>query len=157
MAEPYWAVAVAQPNRERFVQSMLAWKGFESYVPRILTAKGRSAPLFPSYVAVRVTDVWYGLRWSPGVVRVLMNGERPARLEDSVVEEIRQREEGGFVQLPREQGLERGQKVRVLHGMFAGRTAIYEGMTGSQREKVLLDILGQVVPVDMPLGYVEAV
>ena len=156
MSEPYWTVAVAMSQREDLVRQHLERDGFEVYVPKIKVAK-RPAPLFPGYLMVRVYVRWYPIRWCPGVLRLLMDGERPARLRDHVVNEIRGREVRGFVKLPKVPTLEKGTKVRVLTGTFAGHVAIYDGMSGTQRERVLLDLLGQSVPVNMPVGSVEPV
>ena len=156
-AEPYWAVAVTQSNREDFVQTLLARDGFESYRPKIRTAPKRTASLFPGYLMVRVVVRWYPIRWCPGVLKLLMNGDKPAKLADQIVNEIKGREVRGFVKLPKPATLQPGQKVIVTKGMFQGRTAIYEGMNGNQRERILLDLLGQAVPVEMPIGSVEPV
>jgi transcription antitermination factor NusG len=154
MTEPYWTVAVAMSQREDLVRHHLDRAGFETYVPKIKDGK-RSAPLFPGYLMVRVVVRWYPVRWCPGVLRLLMDGERPARLRDAVVDEIKGREVRGFVKLPKPPTLQEGQPVRVITGTFAGRTAIYAGMSGAQRERVLLDLLGQSVTVTMPVGSVE--
>ena len=154
MIEPYWTVAVAQSSRETTVQAFLAKDGFEVYWPRIKT-ETRTAALFPGYLMVRVVVRWYPIRWCPGVLKVLMNGDKPARLADAIVDEIKGREVQGFVKLPQPPTLQNGQSVRVKHGMFAGHAAIYAGMSGSQRERVLLDLLGQSVTVTLPIGNVE--
>ena len=86
-----------------------------------------------------------------------MNGDRPARLADKIVNEIKGREVRGFVKLPKEPGLEVGQAVRIKTGTFQGRIAIYAGMNGVQRERVLLDWLGQSVTAILPVGQVEPV
>jgi transcriptional antiterminator RfaH len=154
MSEPYWTVA--QVVRPELVCSLLKREGFETYAPKIRIQR-RAAPLFPGYLMVRVVVRWYPVRWCPGVLRLLMNGERPARLADHIVAELRTREVRGFIKLIREPGaLEIGQRVRVLTGTFAGRIAIYQGMSGTVRERILLDWLGQSVPVIMPTGNVEA-
>jgi transcription antitermination factor NusG len=155
MTEPYWAIAVAQTNREDFVQSLLKREGFEVYWPKIKTESKRTAGLFPGYLMVRVVVRWYPIRWCPGVIKVLMTGERPSKLADVIVDEIRGREVKGFVRLPKPATLERGQKVRVMRGTFAGRVALYEGMAGPQRERVLLDLLGQSVAVTLPADNIE--
>jgi len=154
MTDPYWAVAVVQTNREDLVQTLLNREGFETYRPRIKLAQKRTGSLFPGYLMCRVIVRWYPIRWTPGVLRVLMSGDTPARLPNTIIDEIRGREVRGFVKLPKEPTLTNGQKVIVTKGLFAGRTAIYEGMDGSQRERVLLDLLGQSVPVVMPVGSV---
>jgi transcription antitermination factor NusG len=160
---PYWAVAVAQPHHERLVQTLLERQDFETYWPKIKTPAKRTASLFPGYLMVRVIVRWYPVRWCPGVLRVLMNGDKPARLDDRVITEIKSRERGGFVKLPKAPSVARGQRVRVVRGMFAGHVGIYDGMSGSQRERVLLQWLTGTgnstgsVAVVMPLGSVEAI
>lgn len=156
MTEPYWAVAVVQGGKEEMVQTLLAREGFVSYRPKIRAPQRRTASLFPGYLMCRVIVRWYPIRWTPGVLRVLMSGDRPAHLPDHVVDEIKGREVKGFVRLPKPKTLEAGQPVIVTKGMFAGHTAIYDGMSGPQRERVLLDLLGQSVAVTMPAGCVVA-
>jgi transcription antitermination factor NusG len=156
MTEPYWTVAVAMSQREDLVRRHLERDQFEVYVPKIRAAK-RVAPLFPGYLMVRVVVRWYPIRWCPGVLKLLMHGDRPAKLADAVVDEIKGREVRGLVKLPKPPALQEGQPVRVLTGTFAGHTAIYAGMNGAQRERVLLDLLGQSVTVTMPVGQVEPI
>ena len=157
-ASPYWAVAVAQGNREDLVATLLKREGFETYRPRYREGK-RVASLFPGYLMVRVVLRWYPVRWCPGVQRLLMNGDHPARLADKIVEEIMSREVRGLVKLPEREPdkLEPGRAVRVRQGSFAGHIGIYDGMSGPDRERVLLSLMGQVVPVTMAIGNVERV
>jgi transcriptional antiterminator RfaH len=154
--QPYWTVAVAMSQREDLVTEHLKREGFETYVPKVREEK-RAAPLFPGYLMVRVVVRWYPIRWCPGVLKLLMAGDTPAKLADAIVDEIKGRERGGFVKLPKAATLQEGQSVRVTTGMFAGRTAIYQGMNGSQRERILLDLLGQSVSVTMPKGSIEPI
>jgi hypothetical protein len=57
-------------------------------------------PLFPAYAFVMIVSGWWNARWSPGVVRLIMNGLLPAHVPDAVISEIRSRERGGVVELP---------------------------------------------------------
>jgi transcription antitermination factor NusG len=154
MSEPYWAIAVTQSNRDDFVQQMLKRQGFESYRPRIKTEKKNIASLFPGYLMVRVIVRWYPIRWCPGVLKLLMAGDQPAKLADHIVTAIQQREVKGFVKLPK---LEPGTPVRITSGTFTGFMGIYDGMSGPQRQRVLLDLLGQKVPVTLARGSIELV
>ena len=122
---------------------------FETYMPRI-RRHGRVLPLFATYIFVRIIDRWYPVRWSVGITRVLMDGERPARLADDVVDSIRGREVGGVVVLPRAPRIRPGQRVRVLRGSFQDRVGVYDRMDGADRERILLDLLGRKVPVVLP-------
>jgi transcription antitermination factor NusG len=84
-----------------------------------------------------------------------MDGLHPARVPDTVIEEIRARERNGAIELPRRQ-LRAGDRVRILAGPFCGQLAIYAGMSGLERVTVLLQILGSATRVTLPRSDIEA-
>jgi transcription antitermination factor NusG len=90
----------------------------------------REAPLFPGYCFVWIELQWHRARWCPGVVRLIMDGVQPAKVSNTVIEEIRGRERNGAIELPRRL-LKPGDRVRLLTGPFQGHLAIYAGMSGS--------------------------
>jgi transcriptional antiterminator RfaH len=154
----FWAVAQIErrmqtPCKGRpnsLLEYILQRAGYETYLPRLqLRRHGvtRNIPLFPSYIFVRVVDRWYPITSSPGVIRLLMNGDRPAALIDSALDLIRGKERGGFVRLPR--GTAKGDQVRVLGGQFVGHIGLYDGQTSHERERVLLELLGRSVRVEL--------
>jgi transcription antitermination factor NusG len=147
----YWACAQLQPNRERLALHMLGLAGFETYAPRIRTrravlGRGRllegSAPLFLGYAFLLIHAAWYPARYSQGVIRLVLDGDHPARVSDSIITDLRRREVDGFVELPKARGLQRGDKLRVIHGALEGQLAIFEGMRPRERVEVLLTLLG---------------
>jgi transcriptional antiterminator RfaH len=119
----YWCCAQVEPRRERLASHCLGLAGYEIYQP-LLREQRRShgrkitvtPPLFPGYLFVWVVRGWWDARWSPGVVRLIMDGLVPARVPDAVIGEIRSRERGGFVELPKPRGLRPGMRVRVISG-----------------------------------------
>ena len=42
--------------------------------------------------------------------------------------------------------------MRIKSGSFAGHIGIHDGMSGKDRQRVLLKMLGQTVPVELPNG-----
>jgi transcription antitermination factor NusG len=48
-------------------------------------------PLFQGYIFVLVTLQWHAVRWSRGIVRIVMDGDRPALCPDDVIAELRGR------------------------------------------------------------------
>ena len=54
-----------------------------------------------------------------------------------------------LITLPRAPRLSPGQKVRVVRGSFEDRIGIYDGMSGIDRECILLDLLGRQVQVTL--------
>jgi transcription antitermination factor NusG len=147
---PYWTVAQIEAQHEHIARLLLMRLGFETYMPRI-KVRNRISLLFPTYVFVRVVDRWYPILWTAHVVRLLMAGDKPACLKDEIMANIRKREVGGFVKLPIPQTqLKAGQKVRIVSGSFAGQIGLYQGQTGRDRERVLLELLGRQVPIELP-------
>jgi transcription antitermination factor NusG len=149
----YWAVVQTEAQREPITRLLLMRLGFETYAPRI-RIKQRTALLFPTYVFVRVVDRWYPIVWTAHVVRVLMSGDKPAQLKDAIMADIRKREVGGFVKLPAQRRLKPGQKVSIIAGSFLGQIGLYQGSSSRDRERVLLELLGQKVPVELPSKHV---
>jgi transcriptional antiterminator RfaH len=145
-----WWVVQTEANFEHVARLLLMRLGFVTYAPRI-KVRGRVAWLFPAYLFVGAREQFYPILWTNRVVRLLMAGDRPAQLPEDVVTNIRKREHNGFVKLPNvSRQLKKGQKVRVIRGSFEGQIGLYEGMSGKDRERVLLELLGQVVPVELP-------
>jgi transcriptional antiterminator RfaH len=127
---------------------MLVQGGFTVYAPKLRerrTIRGRredsEVPLFPGYAFVAIELQWHAARWCPGVIRLVMDGLRPAKVSDAVIEEIRSRERNGAVELPKRR-LQYGDRVKILAGPFRGHLAMYAGMSTHERVAVLLQILG---------------
>src|SRR6516164_5325017 len=148
-AMAYWAVARLEPHRERLALHCLGLAGFETYFPRLREKRmshGR-----------RIEVRWHAARWSVGILGLIMDGIRPAKVADSVIEEIRSRERGGLVELPRRDGLKAGDQVRILAGPFEGHLGLYAGMRPHERVLVLLALLGGQQRVELPKDSIEAV
>jgi transcriptional antiterminator RfaH len=160
----YWAVARLEPHRERLALHCLGLAGFETYFPRLREKRmshGRRIevrpPLFPGYCFLTIEAQWHAARWSVGILGLIMDGIRPAKVADSVIEEIRSRERGGLVELPRRDGLKAGDQVRILAGPFEGHLGLYAGMRPHERVLVLLALLGGQQRVELPKDSIEAV
>ena len=145
----YWSVVQTETQREHIARMWMMRSGYETYAPRIKINRKRAALLFPSYIFVHIVERWYPITWTPGVLRLLMNGDQPARLRDEIVTRIKKQEVKGFVQLPSKEP-KLGSKMKIIRGPFAGRVAVFDGMSGPERERVLLELLGQTVPVVLP-------
>src|SRR5262249_6580305 len=163
-AMSFWACARLEPRREALAAHCLALAGFSVYTPRLReqrVLRGRhvevNPPLFPGYCFVAIVLQWHAARWCPGVIRLVMDGAQPARVLDAVIDEIRARERGGLIELPKPPLARPGDAVRILRGPFAGRLAIYAGMKPRQRVEVLLSLLGSSQRVMLAADAVEAV
>lgn len=149
-----WVVLMTKPNHEAIASENLKRQGYEHYCPRYQEplapkdSKGRF--LFPRYIFVLVVNTWHSLRGTRGVSYVLMTSNGPQPISNYIIEDLKNREDkNGFVQLARSPKFEAGAKVRLGEGSFAGRVAVYEGMTNHERCSVLMDMLGRQVRTEI--------
>ena len=160
----FWAAAQLQPQRDQLALHCLKLFGFETYAPRLRdqrTIRGRKVIktplLFPGYVFVLIELQWNQARWSPGVVRLVMDGITPAAVPDTVVTSLKAREVNGLIELPPPPRFRRGDRVRVLHGPLAGQVGLFAGMKPRERVAVLLTLLGSSRRVELAGAAVERV
>jgi transcriptional antiterminator RfaH len=160
----FWAAAQLQPQRDQLALHCLKLFGFETYAPRLRdrrTIRGRKVIktplLFPGYVFVLIELQWNQARWSPGVVRLVMDGITPAAVPDTVVTSLKAREVNGLIELPPPPRFRRGDRVRVLHGPLAGQVGLFAGMKPRERVAVLLTLLGSSRRVELAGAAIERV
>jgi transcriptional antiterminator RfaH len=158
---PYWAVVQTETHREQVACHFLQLHGYTLYMPKIRVRRaGARTPiaqsLFPNYAFVAIELQWHSARWSPGVVRLVMDGERPARVPDAAIAELKAMERDGYIRLepPQSARLERGDQVKILKGPFTGRHALFDGMRPHERVAVLLELLGGRLSVELAKGDV---
>jgi transcriptional antiterminator RfaH len=157
----FWAAAQLRPSQTRLALHCLALAGFVTYVPRLRVRRARrgrdvkAAPLlFPGYAFVAIELQWRAAHYAPGVIRLVQDGQQPAVVPDQVIAELRAREVGGLIELPRARGLCAGDRVRIRRGAFAGHLAVFAGMAPHERVAVLLALLGGHQRVTLPKGDV---
>jgi transcriptional antiterminator RfaH len=152
-----WYVVQTQPCAERRAMAHLERQGFTTYLPRYRKRRRHArrvetveAPLFPRYLFVSIdlaSQRWRSIHSTVGVSHLVCNGSDPAPLPDAVIDQLRAREEEGFVQLPLRPSFKPGEAVRILDGAFTSCLGLYEGMKDGERIAVLLDLLGRKVRI----------
>jgi len=159
---PYWCAARLQGHREALALHCLALAGYETYYPRLRDRRIRHGrrvelrpALFPGYAFIAIELQWHTARWTAGVINLIMDGSGPARVPDSVIDEIRSRERGGLVELPKPAGPSPGDRVRVLAGPLQGQLGLYAGQRPHERVLVLLALLGGQQRVELAASDVE--
>jgi transcriptional antiterminator RfaH len=159
----YWCAARLLAQHEQYALHCLDVAGYRSYYPRLRVRRARFGrrvevlpALFPGYAFIAIELQWHAARWCPCVINLIMDGPVPARVPDSVINEIRSREVRGAVELPRRDGFKPGDQVRVLHGPLAGRLGLYVEMRPKERIEVLLQMLGSLQRVELARAAIEA-
>jgi transcription antitermination factor NusG len=135
-------------KRSATAASPLALSSFADLLPAALCQlrkiAAQAAPLFPAYACVLIELQWHAARWSPGVLRLVLAGDRLARVPDKVIADLKGHERDGLVELPPPPSFQRGDPVRIVRGVFTGQLALFEGQRPHERVAVLLQLLGRV-------------
>lgn len=161
-----WAVAVAHWNMQGTACDHLQRQGFEVYAPRFCEQTVRhgrkilrSRYLFDCYFFVAFVECWRAIVSTKGVSKLLMSGDRLSVVDQTIISELRNREDGrGFVRLKQNHHhrFRCGQSVRVIYGPMSGVIGIVAGMSGPERVRVLLNILGRKTPATMHQDQIAA-
>ena len=110
-------------------------------------------PMFPRYLFIRLDSSDQGKSWSPirstlGVSQLVHFGARAAKVDDTLVDLLRQREQA----LPTEAMFHSGDAVVIADGPFAGIEAIYQTVDAERRAFILLEILAKPVSMHIDAG-----
>jgi transcriptional antiterminator RfaH len=162
-----WHVVQTHSRAEAKAAYHLDRQGFGVYLPRYLKRRRHArrvetvaAPLFPRYLFVSIdmaTQRWRCVRSTIGVSNLVSYGNEPAPVAPSLIDALRAREdERGFISLTNPLRFVRGDKIRVLDGVFSEFTGLFDGMTDKERVAVLLDLMGRKVRVVMDMESVIA-
>jgi transcription antitermination factor NusG len=157
-----WFVARVYPNRENSAQFNLDRLGFRSFAPRVRRTvrharKSRNvlAPLFPGYIFLILDlsrDRWRAVNSTFGVASLIMGAEQPMPVPRGIVEALAITENSGLVRS--DNGLEVGQKVRVVSGPFADALCRLVHLDDRGRVRVLLEIMGTEVTAQLDRSHV---
>ena len=155
-----WYLVHTKPRQEDVALVNLQRQGYECYLPqmRIERVRRRKAevatePMFPRYLFIRLDTSDQGKSWSPirstlGVSQLVHFGARAAKVDDTLVDLLRQRERS----LPTEAMFQTGDSVVIADGPFAGIEAIYQTADAERRAFILLEILAKPVSMHLDAG-----
>jgi transcription antitermination factor NusG len=142
------------PHRENQAQFNLHRLGFRSFLPRLRRTVRHARrsletlqPLFPGYIFI-IIDLskhrWRSVNGTFGIASLIMGAEQPRPVPPGVVEAlIVSYASCGALRL--DDGLEIGQKVRILSGPFNETLCRLAHLDDRGRVRVLLEIMGMEV------------
>jgi transcriptional antiterminator RfaH len=159
-SKPAWYVVHSRPKCEHIAASLMAGlEGVQTYCPRIRfqksTRRGKVwfvEALFPSYFFAyfNPSEMLRAVKHSQSVIRVVGFGESLARVEDSVIEQIKAEMADDEVRVV-EVGIEVGDIVELTEGPMRGLKGIVNAkLSGADRVRVLLEFLGRENAVEVP-------
>jgi len=144
----HWYAINSKPRQEERALENLERQGFEAWLPMLTVEKFRRGklakvvePMFSRYLFIRLDTEqtnWSPIRSTLGVSKLVSFGNRPAIIEDGLIEALRQLP----VREP-ERLFQPGQAVKFVDGPLRGLEGIYEQADGEMRAMVLVDLLSK--------------
>ena len=157
----HWYALYTKPHKEHHVSSFLESKGFETYLPTIQVRKNgkrKTEPFFSCYlfVCMDLADALPGVRWTPGLRRVVSFGGEPAAVPDDAISLIRRRvAEMGELDYSGCR-FKSGERVVIKDGPLKHFEATFDRALSSQeRAMVLVDLLGRWTRCEVDVSCLE--
>ncbi len=148
-----WYVIHTKPRQEQRALSNLQQQGYQCYLPMIAIEKLTrervnviEEPLFPRYLFICLDAGRHGQNWSPirstwGVSGLVTFGSAPAKVDNSLIDLMRQQEQG--LNHAPQRLFSEGETLLVVDGPFAGLEAIYQMTNGENRAMILIELMGK--------------
>ncbi len=161
----YWYLIHSKPKDEKVAKENLERQGYETYLPLILGRTKRRGktiksiqPMFPRYLFIHLseqTDDWGPIRSTLGVSSLIRFGITPAKIPDTLINSLKERENSqGIHELPSKKLLA-GDKVLIVEGPFEGYEATLFSQKSDDRVIVLLKIAENFVKVKLEQSLIE--
>ncbi len=139
-----WFVLNTKPKKEAQVEKLFFEGGFTTYFPKH-QIDNRIKPFFPGYAFIffDFPSQYQMVKYTRGIKKLVGNGERPTPLPESVIENIRQREISGFIELEKHGIMpEAGDEIEVMEGAMKGLRGVFKNeLSGNDRVMILLDFV----------------
>ena len=153
-----WYLVQSLARQERRAEFQLAVQGYRVFLPSFSktvrharTMRIVRAPVFAGYQFIILDlgrDQWRSVNGTFGVARLITVQDRPSPVPRGLVEAMLDRTDGvGETHLS--YSFEPGQPVRVLTGPFAELVGTFHALDAGGRVRVLLEIMGGAVPVQL--------
>ena len=163
----HWYALHTKPRKEHQVHNHLVAQGIEAYLPVIVRpySRGRATweqPFFSRYLFGRLDLAQTPLsavNWLPGMSRVVSFGGQPAVVPDPVIGWLRGHLAGmETVDYHTGLPLRRDDRVRVTEGPLRGLEGIFDQrLSGDERARILVELLGRLTACELPLEWVMRV
>jgi transcription elongation factor/antiterminator RfaH len=153
-----WYLAHTLPRCEAKAQFHLGAQGFQTFLPQFVKTvrharqlRNVRAALFPNYIFVIIDptrDRWLSIRSTVGVSSLVTCDGRPLAVPEGIVEALIERTDPSNI-TRLDVDLVEGQSVRILTGPFANFVGTLDKLSGNDRVRVLLQLMGSEVPVSV--------
>lgn len=161
-----WFVVRTKAGDENRANTNLLHQEIETFLPLLKDHYFRGGrmiqtikPLFPNYLFAKLDlDLQYTkVKWTRGVSRILGNREGPVPISEIVVQTIQDRiGKDNLIELEVE--MKEGDLVQVTSGPLKDLVGVFQKrMSGKDRVKILLNLIGVDVPVQISKWQIHKV
>lgn len=166
-----WHLIYSKAQQELVAKTNLEQQSYPVYLPMCSVQKRVRGvcrmvvePMFPRYLFIELDalkDDWGPIRSTRGVSHLVRFGGFVAKVKPQLIEFLRDTEQKLFdAQLAKKNKdlFHKGQRLLVSEGPFVGYEALYQEKRGANRCKILLDLVGKDMLLDIAEDYlIEAV
>lgn len=134
-----WHVVHTKPRQEAVAEVFLSQSGIETFYPKIAPGK----PLFTGYIFTKFDEETQQrlVKYSKGVGSIVSFGDKPALVDESLIEAMKARIKDGFVHLD-PPSFKKGEKVEIKEGPLEGVSGIFDSrVKDSDRVVILLNAI----------------
>ncbi|WP_261815705.1 transcription/translation regulatory transformer protein RfaH [Vibrio gallicus] len=161
-----WYLLYCKRGEQQRAKMHLENQGVEVYYPQVSiekcirgNVKITHEPLFPGYMFVRfdyeIGPSFTTVRSTRGVADFVRGGVYPKELQGDLVYTLKQLEPTQTVPLPEAEVIDKGTKVTITSGQFAGVDAIYHEPDGEKRSILLVTLISKQVEVHIDNQDIE--
>jgi transcriptional antiterminator RfaH len=146
-----WHVVATKPRAERIAHAALHLRGYNPYLPLLLTR-----PLFPGYLFIQLGlgQPWYPIAWCPGVYSLLSTAGKPNVVARAVISALQAGDEMRATPIPKSTQWAPGMPCRLAVGPFKGQPAVV-AQTHNTRTLVSLIVLGYLRQIDVATSCLQ--
>ena len=161
-----WYLIHSKPRQEHIAKEQLERQGYRTYLPLFPLRRrrlGRTvkiiAPMFPRYLFIHLsdqTDDWRPIRSTIGVANLVRFAQAPARVPESLIMALQERENEEGIQVLPDRDYQPGDRVRIAEGPFEGFEGIFQETSSRNRVLLLLQIAEKFVQLQLDAGQIES-
>lgn len=143
-----WYAVHTKPRQEAVAEVFLSQSGIETFYPKIAPGK----PLFTSYIFTKFDEETQRrlVKYSKGVSSIVSFGDKPALVDELLIDAMKARIKDGFVHLD-PPSFKKGERVEIKEGPLEGVVGIFDSrVKDSDRVIILLNAIASQSRVVVP-------
>ncbi len=158
-----WFVIYTKPRHEKKIAEQLGNMNVENFLPIVKSLRTWSdrrkyvdAPLFPSYIFVRLEDLqgYFNSLEVNGVLHYVRTGKQIAAVEEAIISNLKLLVYNSQKDIEVSSGyIKPGRNLFIKEGPFTGFTCEIIDYKGKQKMLVRIELLQRNILVDMPVEH----